>query len=386
MISRRQMLGTAALGLIAASFPRLAFAAVPGDKRLVVVILRGAMDGLSAVPAYSDPAFADVRGKLAGSKAEALPLDEGFALHPALAGLHRRYQAKELIAFHAIASPYRDRSHFDGQNVIETGGAKPFGLPDGWLSRALADLPANGRDRGVALAPTMPLIARGPGGFTSWSPSLLPGPDADLVARLSRLYAGDKVFASALAGAVEANGAMGQGEKGNGLEPLMAAAAKFLAEPDGPCAAVVDVAGWDTHINQAGAYGPLVRNLKALDAGLETLAQGLGARWADTAVIVMTEFGRTVAMNGTGGTDHGTGGAALLLGGAVAGGRVITDWPGLATAALLENRDLKPTMSLYAPLKALLADHLRIPTVHIERIVFPDSARIRPLPDLLRHA
>ena len=385
MLNRRQLLGRGALGMALAAAPRIAFAAWASDKRLVVIVLRGAMDGLSAVPAWGDPGFETARAGLAGDRAAALPLDATFALHPALAKLHARYQAKELVVFHAIASPYRDRSHFDGQNVLETGGTKPYGLPDGWLNRALSVAPGSG-DRGVALSPTMPLIARGKAPFTSWSPSLLPGPGADLVARIGRLYAGDTQLAAALAEAATANGAGNGAAIGAGLTPLMAAAARFLAEPNGPCAAVIDIAGWDTHANQNGAYSPLIRNLKELDAGLETLATGLGARWADTAVVVMTEFGRTAAMNGTGGTDHGTGGAAFLLGGAVAGGRVIADWPGLSRAALLDGRDLRPTASLYAPLKAALTQHLGIPAGHVELAVFPDSTASRPSEGLFHTA
>ena len=385
MIDRRGLftaLGTA--GAVAA-WPRIAFANGPTDKRFVVIILRGAMDGLTAVPAYGDPGYERARAGIAtprpGDAGGALALDGVFGLHPALANMHARYAKKEVIVFHAIASPYRDRSHFDGQNLLENGSAQPYGLTDGWLNRSLAGLPDNLRagrsDLGIAIAPVMPLMMRGPAKVTSWSPSILPGPNADLLARLKSLYdKTDPKLAMALAGAVDANAAAGAGALGAGeaFVSLMTAAAKFMADPNGPCAAVVEFTGWDTHTNQVGAYGVLPRNLAALDQGLEALATGLGAKWPSTAVVVVTEFGRTVAMNGTGGTDHGTGTAALLLGGAVAGGRVVADWPGLDAGKLYQGRDLRPTADLRSVLKASLVEHLGAEPAYVDRIVFPDSA------------
>jgi uncharacterized protein (DUF1501 family) len=389
------------LGLIgaSASFPRIAFAQGgserAGDKRLVVIMLRGAMDGLSAAPAYGDPNYARARNGIAtpppGSVGGALDLDGFFGLDPALSGLQARFAKKEVIVFHAIASPYRDRSHFDGQNLLENGSGLPYGLADGWLNRALGGLPERAKtgrsDLGIALAPAMPLMLRGPSRVTSWSPSILPGPGADLVARLQRLYAEtDPKLASALSGAADANanveGARGAG--GEAFVTLMSAAARFMSEPNGPRVAMVESTGWDTHTGQLGPYGVLPRNLGVLDRGVEALAQGLGARWSSTAVVVVTEFGRTVAMNGTGGTDHGTGGAAFLIGGAVNGGRVIADWPGLGPQQLYEGRDLRPTTDVRSVLKAALVDHLGVDAGHVDRIVFPQSAEIQTKPGLFR--
>ena len=379
-VSRRDIVRAVSAAGVLAGVPRLAFADGPSDKKLVVVLLRGAMDGLFAVPPMGDPDHERARAGMAVKGAR--PLDATFGLHPALEKLHARYEAGEVTVFHAIASPYRDRSHFDGQNVLETGAVKPYGLPDGWLNRALLGLPDNqkrGRQElAVALAPSTPLIARGKAPVTSWSPSILPGPDADLVNRVQALYAAhDPVLAEALKGAAMANGLTGgaPGAGGGGradLEALMTQAARFLSDPNGPCCAVIDVAGWDTHANQAGAYGALPRNLAQLDRGLDALAVGLGSRWRNTAVLVMTEFGRTVAQNGTAGTDHGTAGAAFLLGGAVKGGRVIADWPGLSQGALLDGRDLRPTSDLDGVIKGVLSEHMGIDPAYLDRAVFPD--------------
>jgi uncharacterized protein (DUF1501 family) len=362
MLDRRQwLLGAgAATGLALA--PTISFAAAETDRRLVVIMLRGAMDGLSAVPASGDP---DYHGARTGLAVEGpLVLDATFGLNPALNRLHARYAAKELVVFHAIASPYRDRSHFDGQNLLENGSPTPYGLADGWLNRALTGLPghaAAGRaELGVALAPAMPLMLRGPAKVTSWSPSILPGPSADFVARVVRLYAEtDPKLTGALAAAAEANAtASGMGGVGDGdaFVTLMSAAAKFLCEPNGPCVAMVESTGWDTHANQVGPYAVLGRNLVALDKGIEALAVGMGPRWSQTAVLVMTE----------------------------SGGRVLADWPGLKPAALYAGRDLKPTADLRSAAKAALHDHLGVDTGHIERAVFPESGGAKAFEGLFR--
>ncbi len=399
MVDRRQLLKSAGAAAGFAALPSIAFAAAETDRRLVVILLRGAMDGLSAAPPIGDPDYERARTGLAiarpGSAGGALGLNAMFGLNPALAGLHGRYGAGELVVFHAIASPYRDRSHFDGQNLLENGSAQPYGLADGWLNRALAGLPGQARagrkELGVALAPAMPLMLRGAQPVTSWSPSILPGPSADFVDRVRRLYAEtDPKLMAALAGAAEANAAaMGMDGSaaggGEAFATLMTAAAKFLSTPDGPCVAMVESTGWDTHANQVGAYGVFHRNLLALDAGLGALATGLGPLWSKTAVLVMTEFGRTVAMNGTAGSDHGTASAAFLVGGAVAGGRVLADWPGLKPGDLYAGRDLKPTADLRSVMKATLRDHLGVDGGHIERLVFPASGEAKALDGLFRN-
>ena len=391
MVTRRTALK--ALGGLAAvtGLPRLAFATLPEtERRLVFVFLRGGMDGLSAVPAYGDPDFVAKRGDLAiappGAAGGALKLDGFFGLSPYLPEMHKLYETRELAVLHAVASPYRDRSHFDGQNLLENGTAKPFGRDAGWLSIALAERAGIG---GVALGPAIPLVLRGPASVTSWSPSGLPTPEPDLLERLAQLYRDDPLLAKPLAAARQANGMMEGDENargmGGGAQPVIAlakAAGAFLAKPDGPRVATIDFGGWDSHANQAGEYSPLTRNLRLLDRAVTALKNSLGSAWKHTAVLIVTEFGRTVAINGSRGTDHGTAGAAFAAGGAVRGGRVIADWPGLADRALHEGRDLRPTLDLRALLKAALTAQIGLAEAPLEMKVFPDSRGVRPLEGL----
>ncbi len=408
--SRRSLLrGVASACAWAGTVPfsglSLAGTATPGGPRQVLVILRGGLDGLAAVPALGDPAFADARGSLGRFASPALPLNDLLALHPALPGLHAAYGRGELAVLHAVGLPYRDRSHFDAQQVLESGGEKPFALDTGWLGRALAA----SSGRGMAFQTAVPLVLRGHAGVDTWAPSSKPDPAPDLVARLQKLYANDAPLAAALsrardlrdAGAMPAmpemaasmaNNAGGPNNANNAARqaPLILArqAAAFLAKDDGPQAAVLELGGWDSHANQAADTGPLVNNLRLLDATLGALREGLttpaaGNTWARTVVLVVTEFGRTVAINGTQGTDHGTGGAALVLGGAVRGGQVLADWPGLAPAQRHEGRDLRATTDLRAVFKTVLVQHLGLPATVVAQHVLPGSASLAMLP-LLR--
>jgi uncharacterized protein (DUF1501 family) len=399
-LSRRHfLLGTGALAA-AAAIPKVLFANTGGSSRLVVVILRGALDGLAAVPPYGDPDYAGLHRDLAiakpGAVDGALALDNTFGLHPSLTFLHGRYSAGELIVFNAVSSPYRDRSHFDGQNVLENGMTKPVGSADGWLNRALASMPrAAGRlsERAVAISQNVPLILRGDAPVISKSPLTTPDVDEDLLARLADLYSKDDWFSARLSDAVQteklADGAvvMKDGAKGAAPAALQAVtrmAANLMRSDGGPEVAVIEATGWDTHANQGGAKGALATRLAGLDRALQSLADDLGPLWSQTAVLVVTEFGRTAAMNGTRGTDHGTGGCAFLAGGAVRGGRVLADWPGLSRTALLDNRDLRPTLDLRSVFKGVLDEHMRIDAKSLASRVFPDSNGARPLQGLLR--
>ena len=421
---RREFLNLSALaagGVLLTS--RLAFARADArPSRFVLVILRGAMDGLAAVPPYGDRDYAGLRREFAlrapGEPGGALPLDGFFGLHPSLGFLQQCYTARELIVLHALASPYRERSHFDGQDVLENGSPRAHALQTGWLNRALIAAPGSApRAAGVALGQNVPLVMRGPAAVTSWSPSRLTALDEDTLARITDLYAADRLLSTRLADALAANaiaaedgsGAMASGAPAaqmpasarmspataTAAAPVAApgnaryaqvvhAAAGFLRQEDGPKVAVFDTTGWDTHANEGAAQGQLAGRLAALDAGLATLRQELGPAWNDTAVLLVTEFGRTAAINGTRGTDHGTATAAFLVGGAVAGGRVIADWPGLSARALYEGRDLAPTLDLRSVLKGVLAEHLSVPSRALEDAVFPDSARAKALPGLVR--
>ncbi|NWG72451.1 MAG: DUF1501 domain-containing protein [Parvularculaceae bacterium] len=361
-----------------------ALSAVAGERKFVLVILRGALDGLAAVPAYGDPRYAALRGRLAlappGSAGGVLFLDRTFGLHPKLSFLHEEWKNGALAILHAAASPYRERSHFDGQDVLESGAAAVFALNDGWLNRALLLAPPA---KGVALSGSLPLVLRGPGPASNYAPTFVRAANEDTLIRLMDLYADDPVLGPALASAIEtedvASGGMAARERpdrgygrGNGQWPVLAgAAAKLLAAPGGPAAAVLSFDGWDSHANQGGADGYVAVRLAGLDASLKSLKEGLGATWGKTLVIVATEFGRTVAPNGTLGTDHGTGGAAFVLGGAARGGRMIGDWPGLGS--LYQNRDLQPANDLRALFMTSLEEHWGIARADLRNKVFPGA-------------
>jgi uncharacterized protein (DUF1501 family) len=375
---------------------RYAFAAVPTERRFVVVILRGALDGLAAVPPHGDKDYASVRGSL--TIASPLDLDGFFGLHPALTNVKAMYDAKEAAIFHNICSPYRDRSHFDGQNVLESGGSGPHILNDGWLNRALAPMGLGDGEHALAVAQTPPLLLSGAGRATSWMPATMPAPDDAFLARMRLLYAGDPALLASLNSALDlqaqsqaamddpsARPGMGGGGNGYGnLTPLFAGAGKLLAAADGPRVAVLDAGGWDTHFNQGAGEGQLARRLQALDTALEALKTSLGPAWSKTAVVMATEFGRTAHPNGSGGTDHGTGGAAFLLGGAVAGGAVHAEWTGLSSSALQDDRDQPARTDLRALFKGLLAEQMGVPNAALEAKVFPDSASAVPLKQLIR--
>ena len=409
-LKRREFLHAGALALGGTFLTsRLACARTGNAKsRFVFIVMRGALDGLAAAPPYGDPDYAGLRRELAlkapGSPGGALPLDGFFGLHPSLSFLHDSYAARELIVFHAIASPYRERSHFDGQDVLENGSPQAHAVQTGWLNRALASLQSShgqSKELGVALGQNIPLVMRGPASVTSWSPSKLAALDEDTLERITDLYAGDPLLAARLADALAANAiadSAGMPMQANTPpnQPLLQraqpmrytevvrAAAGFLRRDDGPQVAVFDTTGWDTHANEGNAEGQLAGRLAALDAGLRTLKEELGPTWADTAVLLATEFGRTAATNGTRGTDHGTATAAFLLGGAVQGGRVLADWPGLSTRSLYQARDLKPTTDLRSVLKGVLSEHLLVSSNALETSVFPNSATARPIKGLLR--
>ncbi|NIF71464.1 DUF1501 domain-containing protein [Burkholderia sp. Ap-962] len=378
--SRRRFLGTVAAGagtlLIA---PRLAFANVASDRRFVFVIQRGAADGLNILVPYAEPDYARLRGELAIDPAKAMRLDGSFALHPSLAQTARMYQGGQALFVHAIASPYRDRSHFDGQNVLETGGLSPYQVKDGWLNRLVAMLPAT-RENAIALAPTVPAALRGPARVTSYAPSGLPGAPDDLLTRVSSLYEQDAQLGPLWTSAMQARGLAHDAGARQDPASVGKLAASFLARDDGPRIAMIETGGWDTHSAQNAR---LANVLKGLDAMLASLRDGLGPVWNDTTVLVATEFGRTAAANGTGGTDHGQGSVAMLLGGAVAGGRVIADWPGLRQADLYEGRDLKPTASLDALIAGAAAETLRLDPQRAAAALFERSAASRPMTGLV---
>ena len=393
-MDRRRFLRAAGLGCAAMSLPTLSFASASTDKRLVLVILRGAMDGLALAAPYADPDYARLRGELAlaapGREGGALPLDDTFGLHPSFETLHSLYRDGQAAIVHAVASPYRERSHFDGQDILENGGSSVGLLRDGWLNRALEPLGGSlGDERAIALAQNTPLVLRGENSVMSWAPSRLPQASDSTLARLSDLYAEDEFFSTRLTQALssqeiaEGPDGMQSRQRGNAeaLRSGAASAARFLTTDGGPSIAVIEVGGWDTHANQGSANGQLANRFAALDAGLLELKNEFGEAWSNTVVAVVTEFGRTVRVNGTRGTDHGTGTAAVLVGGAVSGGRVVSDWPGLKD--LYEDRDLRPTADIRSMFKAVLHEHMNLPSAYVNNEVFPDSNDALPMRDLI---
>jgi uncharacterized protein (DUF1501 family) len=381
-MDRRSFLAAGGLGLLGTFAPRMAFARAATAKRFVFIIQRGAADGLGTIGPVGDPAFVGTRGELAADLTAGTKLDAMFALHPAMANAAALYARGQALFAHAVASPYRDRSHFDGQNVLETGGAGAYQLKDGWMNRLLGVVPTDDA-KAIAIAATVPVALRGAHEVGSYAPSSLPDASDDLLARVTQLYQGDAQLHGLWNEALQTRQLTGDLARDNGRNAAAtgALAARLLAPVNGARIATIETGGWDTH---AGQRGRLATQLKGLDAMIGALQTGLGPVWDDTLVLVATEFGRTVAINGTGGTDHGTGTAAMLFGGAVKGGRVFADWPGLATANLYEARDLKPTTPLDAFIGGAVADHFAVEPPRAMAALFPASARTAAIEGLLR--
>jgi uncharacterized protein (DUF1501 family) len=384
MFDRRSLLAAGAVGMAASLAPRLAFAAAPTDRRFVFIIQRGAADGLAILAPTGDPYLDALRGPWAATTAQGQMLDSFFTLHPMLSGVARLYGEGQALFAHATASPYRDRSHFDGQNVLESGGSQPYGLRDGWLNRLLSLLPTT-QARALAVSATVPMALRGANEVGSYAPSRLPDSSDDLLERVSRLYAGDAVLHGLWSSALQTRQLTGDLAANQGRDSAATGTlvANLLSPANGARIAMVETGGWDTHSAQQGR---LSAQLKGLDAMIDALRLGLGAHWQSTAVLVATEFGRTAAINGTGGTDHGTGAMAMLMGGAVRGGRMLSDWPGLAPSNLYEGRDLKPTMDVRALISGAIAGHFALAPDRVNTALFPEANGFRPLDGLIRRS
>ncbi|WP_434110926.1 DUF1501 domain-containing protein [Paraburkholderia caffeinilytica] len=381
MFSRRKFLSVAAAGAGAILVsPQIAFASVATDRRFVFVIQRGAADGLNIVVPYAEPAYATLRGALAIDPSKATRLDGTFALHPSLTQIAAMYADRQALFVHAVASPYRDRSHFDGQNVLETGGTSPYQMKDGWLNRLAASMPTT-RENAIAFAPTVPMALRGKAAVTSYAPSGLPQAPDDLLERVAQLYDQDAQLRPLWESAMTARGLAGDAGARQDPASLGKLAAGFMSRDDGPRIAMIETGGWDTHTAQNAR---LANQLKALDTMLAALRDGMGPLWSKTTVVVATEFGRTAAANGTGGTDHGTGSVAMVLGGSVAGGRVLADWPGLKPGDLYEARDLKPTLSLDALIAGVASESLGLDPQRTAGSLFGQTAGMRPITGLVR--
>ena len=344
-VSRRGLLkGIGAMGCSAAAFPlttTVTFASAPWDTRLVVIILRGGMDGLDVVRPLGDPNLAGLRP---GMDNQSLPLDGFYGAHPGLKPLMGLWRSEELAFVQAVSTPYRDkRSHFDGQDLLEAGTGMDVSLAavrDGWLNRMLQNLPGVHGETAFAIGRENLKILSGAAPAANWSPEtrLELSPQAELL--LAKIYAGDPLFHAAaeeammLANSVDP---MGGGRGGSETRLAEFAAERLRGETR---VASFSVSGWDTHRNQHQVMGNLLGRLSEV---ILSLKSGLGPEWSKTAVVAMTEFGRTARSNGTNGTDHGTGGTMVLAGGAIRGGRVYGQWPGLDEADLYDRRDLMPT-------------------------------------------
>lgn len=374
-------------GLATFTLPVVNFARVPGRGKLVFVLLRGGLDGLAAVVPYGDPDYRSVRSSMALGGSDLVDLDGTFGLAPGLAPLGELWSAGELVAVHAMAIPYRTRSHFDGQAVLETGLDRPDGTADGWLNRLLQVM--EGERSGIAIAAGLPRSLSGSHPVTTWSPVRLGVVEDAYVEHLHVLYRRDPHLLDRFEAALQLQavaddaGMDGVGNAGAGrVAPVMAAAARFLREPDGPNVAAVEVSGWDTHTNQGAGGGPLDRLLAQLAEGILAFRRTAGDVWADTTLVVMTEFGRTARPNGTGGTDHGTAGVGFVIGPRVARSAVLADWPGLSSRALYEDRDLRPTLDTRAVLKGVASGVFDLTREQADRI-FPGSADVRRVQDIL---
>ncbi len=399
--TRRALLGTGGALFAWAFMPRFAFAAGGRDPRFVTIILRGALDGLTAVPPVGDPDYEALRQQIAmrtEGDNPALALDGFFALHPSLRNFQRLYRKGEAAVVHASATGYRDRSHFDGQDVLESGFPTPGHVETGWLNRLLEQLPAGEtinpaaagqRVSGLAIGASAPLVIRGKAPILGWAPSVLKPADGDLAPRLADLYGQtDPMLAALLAEGIEtgriASGVdiKARGGPGDpvGMEQMARGAARLIAHPEGPRVAALAFEGWDTHAHEVDRLSKL---LSGLDNALAAFEQELGPVWKDTAILVATEFGRTARINGTEGTDHGTATTAFLAGGRIRGGRIIADWPGLKLAQLRDGRDLAPTTDIRAIIKGLAVDHLGASAAMLDKAVFPGSEAIRPMKGLI---
>ena len=399
-LSRRTVLqGVGALTAWAYT-PKFAVAAGGKDPRFITIILRGAMDGLQAVAPVGDPDYAALHAGIAltmDGDHPAITLDGFFALHPAMPNFARLYKQNQALVVHAVATPYRDRSHFDGQDVLETGLAGVSANESGWLNRALAALPSGeriGGRTGLSIGSVTPILMRGPAPILGWSAPELPKASDDLAARVMDLYRHrDPQLADALQEGLRTDGMAikaGVAEpgkmRGNEFEQMRIAAtgaAALMAQSDGPRVAALSFGGWDTHANEGGATGRLAQLLGGLDNALLAFEQGLKPVWKDTTILVVTEFGRTAKINGTVGTDHGTATAAFLVGGAVKGGRVIADWPGLKPSQLYEGRDLAPTTDLRAVVKGILTEQWGMSASVLAERIFPGSLSIKPMTGLI---
>ena len=368
-LSRR----TALLGMAgAASLPLLPVSLAQGleGRKFIFIILRGAMDGLATlVP--DDGEMRNLRRQIQPPQSDLIDLNNGFRLHPSLSGVGDLYRSGDVAFVHAASTSFRARSHFDAQDFLETlaGGTYTQG---GWLNRAVGAV--NGQGLGVGY--TLPLALTGPAQATNWAPSAFRPASHDLLDRLAMMYEAEPGLFDALETgremAVGSDMSMSRGRGRNRqFSATLKALGELMAQDGGANIGMASLDGWDTHANQVGRLTTL---LNGMDDGLVALKSALGPVWQQTAIVMCSEFGRTAAENGSRGTDHGTGGLVILAGGAISGGKIHGDWPGLQSSALYEGRDLAPANDISAIMKGVLRDHLGIDRASLDNTLFPSSA------------
>ena len=396
--SRRGLLATAAgfgLTVQMLGVPAMAADSTANKKKVIVVICRGGMDGLSVAPPIGDSEYKGLRGSLALT--DALPLDGTFALHPQLTSVHALAKAGQARIVPAVATPDRARSHFEAQDVLETGAPGVYATTSGWLNRTVETLSAHRKVDAISIGPTAPLLLRGKVQTASWSPGRGVDAQARLPSLLQDLYRNDPLLGPALSRGLATETMAKDATAGlsGGMQPGMAGVggpqaqqgreaartlgqslAGFMNEPGGPTVAAISLDGFDSHANQAGL---LTQRFAYMDAVLDGIHTGLGPEWKNTVVLVATEFGRSARANGTGGTDHGTGSTALILGGALKPGGIVGDWPTLKSSALYENRDVAPTLDMRGLFKGVLNEHMGVDRAALDNTIFPSSAAAKPV-------
>ncbi|CDT71442.1 DUF1501 domain-containing protein [Vibrio coralliirubri] len=378
-INRRQFMGIAAAVGVSAMVPFPSFAKTGSDNIFIWVSLRGAMDGLNVVVPHADPDYSNLRPNIGLKPEQLLKLDDFFGLHPSLKQCHQWYESNELSFVHACSTAYRERSHFDGQKILENGTSDPFNTV-GWINRLLT-LSSEKYD-GIAIDSGLPLIMQGESTVASWYPNHLKTRDKQ-TELLEELFQSDQMLSSNFESVMKIDQLVGDQGVGKQFKSLMGKTGDILSADNGPNIAALELGGWDTHANQGNVNGRLSSQLKTLDVGLAALKASLGDRWQKTVIIAASEFGRTAKENGTKGTDHGTGNVMFVAGGALpslkgSGGKVITNWPGLSQSQLYEGRDLSPTTDMRSVIKGVLYQHLSVEVKQLNTI-FPDSADIRPM-------
>ncbi|NOH93581.1 DUF1501 domain-containing protein [Vibrio sp. AIC-3] len=378
-ISRRQFMGIAAAVGVSAMLPSPSFAKTGSDNIFIWVSLRGAMDGLNVVVPHADPDYSNLRPNIGLKPEQLVKLDDFFGLHPSLKQCHQWYESNELSFVHACSTAYRERSHFDGQKILENGTSDPFNTV-GWINRLLT-LSSEKYD-GIAIDSGLPLIMQGESTVASWYPNRLKTRDKQ-TELLEELFQSDQMLSSNFESVMKIDQLVGDQGVGKQFKSLMGKTGDILSADNGPNIAALELGGWDTHANQGNVNGRLSNQLKTLDVGLAALKASLGDRWQKTVIIAASEFGRTAKENGTKGTDHGTGNVMFVAGGALpslkgVGGKVIANWPGLSQSQLYEGRDLNPTTDMRSVIKGVLYQHLSVEVKQLN-IIFPDSADIRPM-------